>query len=156
MPTKFKLPKLEAMDPLEPGANIMHHDLYNMGCMLSGHWMALYDQHVYHQQDQRPQKDPGYIIFYHVKTGQRFRLVFDPTEVAKGNFMQEVLKERELTENCSQCGGIRWIDDRESPVCKHCVAANRTNEMQGDREADQRMEAQDVEAEYRASRGEAE
>jgi hypothetical protein len=82
------LPTVEAMDPIPPYANPFHHDQFNMGCDVSGPWMAMFREHAGHKQPHNFTEedklsslpvfnpDPQYVIFVNQRTGQRFRLVF--------------------------------------------------------------------------------
>ena len=107
---EFPLPVVVPMEPIPAGSNPYHHDLYNMGCSLSGAWEAMFSEHAGLKQDHNLSAeekearargeavwydDPSYIIFINKKTGQRFKLVFkfdkDNTEV-----MNAILRQKEL------------------------------------------------------------
>lgn len=75
------LPVLVPMPPIPPNSNPFHHDLYNMGCEISGGWMAMYNQFFGNSQfgDKLPHPEPQYIILVNCRTGQRFRLEWPKT-----------------------------------------------------------------------------
>ena len=90
--TEFKLPKMEALSASPPDNNPFNHDHFNMGVEVSGAWMVMTDQHAGIKTDyncspeERLRKDDGESVFYddpsfltfvNIKTGQRFKLIFD-------------------------------------------------------------------------------
>jgi len=84
---EFALPVLVPMEPIPAGSNPYHHDLYHMGCDISGNWEAMFDKHV-------GDIDPSYIIMINKKTGQRFKMVFKFNK-DHGDLMNAVLRQRE-------------------------------------------------------------
>ena len=73
----YPLPTVEALEPFPAGSNPMHHDVYHMGCNVSGAWFAMFDQHagpkqVHNMTDEEKEarkqghtvwnEDPDYII----------------------------------------------------------------------------------------------
>ncbi len=99
------LPKLVPMTSLPKGCNPFHYDTYNMGCELSGAWVAMYNQHAGLKQDhnlsnyERVRRnegevvyydDPEYIILVNTRTGQRFRLQFPPKSSHRNAIMAAI------------------------------------------------------------------
>lgn len=80
-----RLPLIIEMKSIPPDSNPFHHDAYNMGCAVSGPWMAMFAEHAGHVQDLSTYPagrkdewypDPEYIIMVNCRTGQRFKLYF--------------------------------------------------------------------------------
>jgi hypothetical protein len=87
------LPTVKELPPFPPYSNPFHHDAFNMGCDISGPWMAMYREHgglkqAHNKTDADKQSklpvfydDPQYIILVNQKTGQRFQLTFPTVAV---------------------------------------------------------------------------
>lgn len=106
---EFALPVLVPMEPIPAGSNPYHHDLYHMGCGISGAWEAMFSEHAGIKQEHNMSEaekeakargesvwynDPSYIIFINKKTGQRFKMVFK-FDKDHGDLMNAILRQRE-------------------------------------------------------------
>lgn len=109
MTQEFALPVVVQMDPLPPNNNPYHHDLFHMGCGISGAWEAMFSGHSGIKQEHNMSEaekeakargesvwydDPSYIIFINKKTGQRFKLVFK-FDKDNGDLMNALLRQHE-------------------------------------------------------------
>lgn len=107
---KFPLPVIIPMDPIPPNSNPFHHDLYHMGCSVSGPWLAMFSEHAGIKQEHNMNTqekeakargecvwnpDPSYIIMVNQKTGQRFKMVFK-FDRDDGDLMNALLRQREV------------------------------------------------------------
>ena len=109
MTQEFALPVVVPMDPLPPNNNPYNHDLFHMGCGISGAWEAMFSGHAGIKQEHNMSEseketkargesvwydDPSYIIFINKKTGQRFKLVFK-FDKDNGDLMNALLRQHE-------------------------------------------------------------
>lgn len=105
----FPLPVIVPMEPIPPGSNPFHHDLFHMGCGVSGPWMAMFTEHQGSKQEHNMtaeekeakargetiwNPDPSYIIMINQKTGQRFKMVFK-FDRDDGDLMNALLRQRQ-------------------------------------------------------------
>ena len=106
---EFALPVVVPMEPLPANCNPFRHDLFHMGCEVSGAWLAMFSghaglkqEHNYSDHDKEAKArgesvwndDPSYIIMINQKTGQRFKLVFK-FDRDDGDLMNALLRQRE-------------------------------------------------------------
>lgn len=88
----FNLPTITEMKPIPPNSNPFHYDQWNMGCDISGAWVAMFNEHAGLKQEHNLTKDekvrkargecifyddPKYIIMANRRTGQRFQISFE-------------------------------------------------------------------------------
>jgi hypothetical protein len=87
-PVPVNHPYVVPLEAYPANCNPFRHDACNMGCQVSGAWVAMYSQHAGLKQEHNKTDeekastepvyydDPEYIIMVNTKTGQRFKIVF--------------------------------------------------------------------------------
>jgi hypothetical protein len=76
----FILPTIETMAPFPENSNPFNYDYYNMGCEVSGGWLAMYNEHSGIDFGGKRFPEPKYIILVNSRTGQRFKINFPEGE----------------------------------------------------------------------------
>jgi hypothetical protein len=73
---------LEKMEPIPPGSNPFHHDLFNMGQQIGKDLMLMFSNHS--------DEECKYLILVNTKTGERTKIVIEEENFSEA--MNNILK----------------------------------------------------------------